>query len=197
MNDRLKHIYEVAFVAMSEDGYHATSLRNIATAVGIQTPSLYNYFSGKQDLLFCLMRFVMEDLTEQTRTAVAHHKGDPFTGLQAAIETFVLFNTTHPNKAAVSDAGLSTLNPGQRKAIVVFRDEFDAIYTGLIREGMDQKIFCVDEPTIARNAITSACARIYLWYRPGGHYSPEELARKMSNYLTAGLLRGGIMEEVR
>jgi AcrR family transcriptional regulator len=196
MNDRLKHIYEVALVALSQNGYHATSMRDIATAVGIQTPSLYNYFSGKQDLLFRLMRSVMEDLTEQTRSAVAQHEGDPLAGLRAAIETFVLFNTTHPNEAAVSDAGLSTLNAGQRQAIVDFRDEFDAIYTGLIRTGMDREVFSQGDPVIAKNAITSACARIYLWYRPGGRCTPDELAHTLSNYLTAGLLRDGTTKEV-
>lgn len=196
MNDRLKQIYQVALVALSKNGYHATSMRDIATAVGIQTPSLYNYFSGKQDLLFRLMRFVMEDITEQTRTAVAEHEADPVAGLQAAIETFVLFNTTHPHEAAVSDAGLSILDARQREEIVALRDEFDAIYTNLICEGMNQNVFDKGDPTIAKNAITSACARIYLWYRPDGRHAPEELARALSTYLTAGLRRVVDREEL-
>jgi len=197
MSDRLKRIHEVALVAISQNGYHATSMRDIAAAAGIQTPSLYNYFTGKQDLLFRLMLSVMEDLTQRTRTAVEQQEGDPVSNLRVAIETFVLYNATHPNEAAVSDAGLSTLNAGQRQAIVACRDEFDAIYTGLIEEGMERELFRKDDRTIAKNAITSACARIYLWYRPGGRYTPEELAHSLSNYLTAGLLSAREKEEVR
>ena len=195
MNERLKQIYEFALVALSEKGYHATSLRDIAAAVDIQTPSLYNYFSSKQDLLFRLMRFIMEDLLSRTAEAVETRRGDPVAALKAAIEAFVLFNTTHPNEAAVSDAGLSILSDEQRKEIVVIRDEFDFIYTNLIQQGMDQGLFSGADPTVAKNVITSACARIYLWYRPGGRYTPEELAQTLSDYLTAGLRRVATTEE--
>lgn len=188
MNERLRHIYEVSLVALSKKGFQATSMRDIASAVGIQTPSLYNYFTGKQDLLFRLMSFIMDDLTQRTREAVAPHKDDPVAGLTAAIETFVLFNTAHPDEAAVSDAGLSALDPEQRKAIVAVRDEFDSIFTALIQDGMDREFFNRGDPTIVKNAITSACARIYLWYRPDGRYPPDDLARTLSRYLIAGLV---------
>lgn len=195
MNDRLRHIYEVAMVAMSENGYHGTSMRDIATAVGIQTPSLYNYFSGKQDLLFQLMRAIMEDLTAETRRAVNSEINDPARRLSAAIRAFVLFNTTHPNEAAVSDAGLSILDAEQREQIIVLRDAFDGIYTDLIRVGIEREVFRETDATIAKNAITSACARIYLWYRPVGRYSPQQLSDSFSKFLMAGLLKAGHVEE--
>lgn len=195
MNDRRKQIYEVALVALSEKGYHGTSLRDLAAAVDIQTPSLYNYVDSKQDLLFQLMRFIMEDLTSGTRSAVAVHVGDPLRGLRAAIEAFVLFNITHLNEAAVSDAGLSILNKNQRQSIIEMRNEFDAIYTEIILEGMDRAIFIEGDPSVVKNVITSACARVYMWYRPGGRYTPDELARTLSDYLTAGMRRVDTTEE--
>jgi len=195
MNERLKQIYAVSLVALAKDGFQATSMRDIASAVGIQTPSLYNYFTGKQDLLFRLMNFIMDDLTERTRDAVVSHADHPVAGLTAAIETFVLFNTTHPHEAAVSDAGLTALDPDQRKAIVVIRDKFDAIFTGLIEDGMGRELFNPGDATIMKNTITSACARIYLWYRPDGRYTPEDLARTVSRYLIAGLVHEESAEE--
>lgn len=196
MNDRLRRIYEVALVALSENGYHGTSLRDIASAVGIQTPSLYNYFTGKQDLLFKLMRTIMEDLIAETRRAIDAEPDDAVLGLRAAVRAFVLFNTTHPNEAAVSDAGLSILDPAQRHAIVILRDEFDEIYTGLICQGIASGALRDLDPVVAKNVITSACARIYLWYRSDGRFSPDQLAETLSVFLTAGLIRAHDVEGV-
>lgn len=197
MNARLKQIYKVALVTFSEKGYHGTSLRDIAVAVDIQTPSLYNYFTGKQDLLFRLLKFIMEDLIDRTEKAVFPHTDDPVAALRAAIEVFVLFNVTHVDEAAVSDAGLSILSPEQRHEIVLMRDKFDRIYTDTIRVGMEKGAFMYVDATVTKNMITSACARIYMWYKPSGAYSPQELAQTVSDYLTAGLRRVSEREESR
>jgi AcrR family transcriptional regulator len=186
---RSEQIRAVALEALYDRGYHAMSLRDIARDVGIQAPSLYNYFPSKQGLLFELFKGVMEDLTEQAEAAVAACEDRSAQGrLREAVRAFVLFNIRHPHEAAVSDAGFNALTLENRERIVGLRDRFEHLFTGLLEEGRDGGEFVVDDVSVIRNTLLSSCARIYFWYRPEGTRVPEDVAELISNYLIAGLL---------
>lgn len=49
------HIMETALKLFSEKGYHATSISQIAKEAGVAAGLMYNYFSGKEDLLEKIM----------------------------------------------------------------------------------------------------------------------------------------------
>lgn len=50
-------IIDEAFIMFSENGYHGTSLAKLANKVGIKKPSLYNYFTNKDELYeICIKR---------------------------------------------------------------------------------------------------------------------------------------------
>ncbi|MEL6641690.1 MAG: TetR/AcrR family transcriptional regulator [Pseudomonadota bacterium] len=49
--DRRKHIIRTAAICFIEDGFHQTSMRDIATAAGTSLGNLYNHFAGKTDLI--------------------------------------------------------------------------------------------------------------------------------------------------
>jgi AcrR family transcriptional regulator len=51
----------------STHGYQSTSLRDLATQLGVQPGSIYNHIENKQSLLFELMEEAMDDLLDQTR----------------------------------------------------------------------------------------------------------------------------------
>src|SRR5262245_57355917 len=63
--DRLAEIYRAAAQIICEKGYDATSMNDIAEAVGITKSGLYHHISGKRDLLFRIMSFGMDSLDEQ------------------------------------------------------------------------------------------------------------------------------------
>lgn len=49
--DRRKHIIRTAAICFIEDGFHQTSMRDIAAAAGTSLGNLYNHFAGKTDLI--------------------------------------------------------------------------------------------------------------------------------------------------
>ncbi|MEB7784253.1 TetR/AcrR family transcriptional regulator [Mammaliicoccus sciuri] len=50
-------IIDEAFIMFSENGYYGTSLAKLANKVGIKKPSLYNYFTNKDELYeICIKR---------------------------------------------------------------------------------------------------------------------------------------------
>jgi AcrR family transcriptional regulator len=189
-SDRMDQIRTAALEAFYSKGYHGTSLREIAVLVGIKVPSLYNYISSKQQLLFDLMSQVMKDLMLETVGAVKQAGSSPEDQLGAVIRAFILYNIGHPHEAAVSDAELRALNRRNLKAIIKLRDEFDAIFSEIIKRGIDKGVFTVADVPMIKSTILTVCARIYVWYRPAGPRDPDEVASLISDYLISGL-RGG------
>ena len=189
-SDRMDQIRSAALEAFYAKGYHGTSLREIAVLVGIKVPSLYNYISSKQQLLFDLMSQVMKDLMRQTVEAMRQADPSPVDQLQAVIRAFILYNIAHPHEAAVSDAELRALNRNNLKAIIKLRDEFDAIFSNTISRGIDTGLFAAADVPMVKSSILTVCARVYVWYRPGGSRRPDEVANVISDYLIKGLIGG-------
>src|SRR5205823_7097573 len=48
---RSEEVYSAALRLFREKGYHATSMQDIAVAVGLYKGSLYHYIGGKEELL--------------------------------------------------------------------------------------------------------------------------------------------------
>ncbi|MGI8827659.1 MAG: TetR family transcriptional regulator [Chloroflexota bacterium] len=188
-NTRFDLIKVRALESMYRNGYENMTLRQLARDVGIQTPSLYNYISSKQELLYLLMKSIMEELIAETRQAMSSDDLPAEERLRRAVWAFARYNAAHPHEAAVSDAEFRALTPENRVRIVQLRDEFQSLYLPLIHEAMASGGFVPSDPRVITNTILSACARIYVWYRADGPCNPEDLADIVSAYLMRGLTR--------
>ena len=60
--DKLEVIKTVAAEQLDRSGYAATDLRRIADETDMHVASLYNYISGKEDLLFLIMQDGVDEI---------------------------------------------------------------------------------------------------------------------------------------
>src|ERR1044072_5520493 len=67
-NERLAEIYRTAAQIILRKGYDATSVNDIANAVGMTKAGLYHYINGKKELLFDIMNFGLDELDEEVAT---------------------------------------------------------------------------------------------------------------------------------
>ena len=90
-----QEILEVALDLFSTQGYEATSVLQIAEAVGIRKASLYSHFAGKQEILDSLMQNVFVQYEKHSIFANADWDDPAFTGNKenitpdAAVETIL------------------------------------------------------------------------------------------------------------
>ncbi len=56
-NERLAEVYRTAAQIILRKGYDATSINDIANALGMTKAGLYHYINGKKELLFDIMNF--------------------------------------------------------------------------------------------------------------------------------------------
>src|ERR1041384_8501500 len=75
-NERMDEIYRPAAKIIGRRGYDATSVNDIANALGMTKAGLYHYINGKKELLFDIMNFGLWELDEEVATP-AREINDP------------------------------------------------------------------------------------------------------------------------
>lgn len=180
-------IYRVACRIFRERGYHASSMRAIASALGIQPAALYYWYPSKEDLLFNIMDTAVDALTE--RVLVAIDPVAPATKrLTQAIEGHIVAVADHLDELSVFLHELKSLNPERQARILAKRDRYEHIFRDILTDGMERGEFTPRDPRLASFLTLSACNWLYNWYHPKGGYAPREIADSFADMILNGLL---------
>ena len=76
-SDRRRQILDTALTSFSNAGYHNTSMNDIAEALSMTKPVVYQYFDSKRALYLELLRFVGDDLVNTVTSSVAGSSNPP------------------------------------------------------------------------------------------------------------------------
>jgi len=148
-------------------GYHATSMRAIAAAAGIQPAAIYHWYPSKEAILIQLQNEFMERLTENVTGAV-ERQGHPALRLAAAVREHVAYHGLHPREAFVTDSEIRALAEDARGALVAQRDAYQDRFVAMIVEGVRDGSLRVSDPRVAAYAILLQCTGVALWFDPAG-----------------------------
>lgn len=191
--DRLLDIYRAAAQIICEKGYDATSMNDIAEAVGITKAGLYHHIPGKKDLLFRIMNFGLDALEEEV-IAPTRAITDAEQRLRAIISNHVRLITKrsspqghNPVTIVVDEAG--GLSPAHRRKI----DQRRRAYVDLVRETLTQlkeegKLRDLDV-TVSAFSLLGMILWISRWYHPNGRMTPDQVAEEITKIALGGLLR--------
>lgn len=183
-----EQISAVACRIFRERGYHATSMRVIAAALGWQPAALYYYYPSKEDLLFSIMETAVDTLTAYVREHVDRDASAP-DQLRQAITAHVTLIAGHLDELSVFLHEMKSLEPRRREILQGKSARYEHIFRDIIQDGIRSGQIADVDPRLARYLILSACNWIYNWYRPDGSYRPGEIASGFSNMILDGLLR--------
>lgn len=175
--DRRQVLINEAARLFGNNGYENTSMRDIATAVGILPGSLYHHFPSKEELFVAVYSFAVSQSLDALNTAIANRKQQPWARLEAACIAHMqgLLDVNRFAAVLVSHVSVTRL-PEQ---VVTLRDSYEAIFKDLITDlslpaGVDQRIF--------RLGLLGAMNWAITWYRPGGE-TPASIVRKLLNII--------------
>jgi AcrR family transcriptional regulator len=174
-------LLEAACVLFAEHGYQATSMRDIASALGVRAPSLYNHVAAKQDILHAIMDRAMDRAIVALAEAL-DGVTDVADRLRAATESLVLDFLRNPAEVTVCNTEVRSLEPGNRSAIVAKRDHYAAQVRQIIDEGCRTGRFHVRSPRLAAFAVLEMGNGAKSWFRPDGSYSDVEVAREYGEF---------------
>lgn len=168
-------VYDEMVRSVYERGYHATSLRQVSKAVGIQMASIYYHYPSKQHLLFEIMVQTMEDLTEAVETSIADAGADVVAQLESAIAAHIAFHTERRREAYIADSELRSLEESSRKKVTAMRDRYERFFAELLERGSREGEFEVSDAPLAVKALMAMCTEVSVWYRPGGRLTLSDI----------------------
>jgi AcrR family transcriptional regulator len=181
-----ERILEAATALFYEKGYHGTTMREVAAAVGIKAGSLYNHFPGKEDLLFRIAHGTMEELLVGGREATAGAVSAS-ERLRALVVWHVVYHAEKRFQARVADEQLHALGPERRDAVLQIRDEYTGLFKEILDAGREQEGWVVSSSSPITFAIGGMCTFVDTWYRDDGPLSADEIAEMYADFILAGL----------
>ena len=191
---RLNQIYVVAAQLFYDQGFDATSMSDIADAVGMTKAGIYHFIpGGKKDLLFAVMNYGMDRLDTEV-IAPARTVADAEQRLRTIIINHASLITSgsgpdgHSPVTIVVDE-VAGLTPTQLRKISqrkrVYLDLVRATLEQLKKEGRLKEI----DVTVAAFSLFGMLLWLSRWFRPDGRLTNKQVAEEISKIALGGLLR--------
>lgn len=165
-------VVEVALQLFAEDGYEATSVRDIARAVGVKPASLYSHFPSKEDVLWAIVQRAIADLEAQQRDALANVTG-PGTMLRTFVRTHTAYHARHSLHARIVNERFRSLSPARLAEVVAFRDRYEVLLRDILREGAARGLFDVSDLKLTSFSILQMGMAVAIWFREDGTIGVE------------------------
>lgn len=168
-----KRVLREALTLFAHQGYAAVSMRQIATACGLQAGALYNHFPTKQAILQALMVTHLEELLEAL--GAAELPEDPITALEAFTRFHIRYHIGKPEEVFIAYMELRNLEASPYSEVMKLRQRYERVLRGILREGVASGDFHADDVPVTAMAIISMMTGVNTWYRYGGRLSAEEI----------------------
>ena len=181
-------IFAEAVRIFREKGYHATSVQDIADAVGLQKGSLYHYISSKEELLYKIFERSTGALTQELESIIASDDS-PTNKLHRAIEAHLTALCKQLDTYTVYLSERRALSGRTHTRVRAEGERHARLLERIIQEGIATKDFRAVDSKMAAHAILGMCNWLYQWYSPAGRLTPHEIAVIFSDLVVDGLAR--------
>jgi AcrR family transcriptional regulator len=184
-NRKREAVLRAAASAFNRRGYANTSLDDIAATLGVSKPTLYQYFSSKQEILYRCHLLALD----QGDAGIALAEEDSGSGLDRLaiyLQTYMrgFFGEIGAGPVLTE---VDSLTPANRRKVVERRARISAATTRFIAQGVNDGSIVECDPKLASLFALSVVNWMAFWYREDGPNTPDEI---MSTFMT--LFRSGL-----
>ena len=168
-------------------GFAATSMRELATELGLEAGSLYSHIKSKEEILHRVCFGLAEAFFADFEAATSGAGTPTATQLRQAIEAHVRVLTRDSAASAVFLHEWRHLSEPARTEFLALRDRYEAGFRGLIQRGIAAGELHAPDAVFATLTLLASLNWLPNWYRPEGKLSPDEIAHRLSEQLMLGL----------
>ena len=178
--NREDEVVEAAVKVFYDKGYAASTIQDVADVVGVLKGSLYHYISSKEDLLFR----ILQESHEQARvlmSEISELDVTPIERLQTYLERTYLWYLAHPERVSVYFNQQHHLTGDNRAEMLVQMRDFEHYLRELLAEAKGAGSLRSDlDLKLASFFLLGALNSLPSWYRAGGPYTAEHIAREFT-----------------
>jgi AcrR family transcriptional regulator len=157
----------------AQHGYAAVSMRQLASDVGVQVGTIYNYTKDKQALLFTIMSEHMSELLMawSSESPPAH----PSDQLSQFLNFHLDYHLARRDAVFIAYMELRNLTPQNFAAIETLRRQYEDVLETILVSGKDMRAFDIADTRITTLAIIGMLTEVITWYRPDGRLKLDEV----------------------
>lgn len=182
-----QEIISVAARLFKEKGYRATTLEDIAAAVGMLKGSLYYYIRSKEELLYLVVRDPIRQAYNKLEEIVQADAPVCTKIRQAIANHMTLFHQHYPHIAVYLHDYHHLMGKLQDNVIETPK-HYQRLWAALLQQGIDAGELRQDlDVKVAGYAVLGMCNWVYRWYNPSGKLAAEEVAEVFSKLVLEGL----------
>lgn len=186
---RRRELLDKAAGVFAEQGYNATTVRRIADDAGMLAGSLYYYFSSKDAMLEEILRTFLDELRERYDAVLDAGTGPRETFEALVTESFRAIGR-HCDAVRIYQNEAKQLIAREPRFLFLEQSQstFEKAWLTTLESGVAQGEFRADLDTrvtyrFVRDTVWVAAS----WYRSGGKYGPEEIARQYLSMVLDGI----------
>jgi len=184
---RRADICRTAAQIFRDRGFDATSVSDVARALGLTKAGLYHYFDSKEALLFEIMSFGLDRVRDEVVLPVRAIR-DPEERLRQLIVRHARITTRGQGAVAHLGDEIRALPPPSRKQL----EERMRVYFDLVRDTLAElksagRLRPVDL-TVAAFSVLGMILWLPRWFRQDGRLTQEQVANEIAKMALGGLV---------
>ena len=179
-----KAIELVASELFARKGFGATSLDDIAEALGATKGALYYHVKNKEEILRLIYLTVLT-VSEEPLRRIVEAELPPSVKLRRAIEHQTAVAADRSPAMTVFYREQHYLTGPFAREIILRKKAYERYFEQIIEEGQASGVFQPSiDPKIAAFGLLGMCNWLSQWYRPEGQYSPQQIATMFENMVS-------------
>lgn len=186
-DEKREAVLRTAVQLFLEQGYHRATLNEVAERLNITKPALYNYFRGKDEILFeCWM--AGHERVDECIVKIESGGGTGLGKLRKLVRVYAEAMTTDYGKSLVR-FDTRDLSDENQKIVRAAKRRIDQAFRDYISEGIADSSIKPCDAKLSAFAIAGSLNWIGHWYQRGGALSAEAVANEFAIRLTEGLAK--------
>ncbi len=184
--DKIKEIHGVVTRLFARNGYHNTSMREIARGLGMNQSSLYHYFDSKEDILYALINDAMDDalntLEEICKTDISPHGK-----LNRVLSFYTNFYAGDQDRLRLLVNEQGNLGEDYRRVLIKKERRYVHLIQSILKALADEGRMKPVPPVVATFAFFGMVHYTIKWYDRDGSVKSGELADYFLEIFTKGI----------
>jgi AcrR family transcriptional regulator len=166
--NRRDQIIEMTAKLFASQGFHNTSMREVALVAGVSKATLYHYFIAKEDILQSILESGIQSLLGAAEEAIQVDGVEA--QLRALLRTHaqnIASNLVHV-KVFLLEQRVLELDAPKFRNYLEMRRRYDAIYADIIAQGQAEGIFRSGPPKVIAYGLLGIYNWMVQWYQQEG-----------------------------
>lgn len=184
--DRKAIIHQQAAALFMSKGYTATSMRDLAEAVGIEPSSLYSHIKSKEDLLTKICLDTACRFTDGIESIMTKHT-DPLDQVAAVIDLHLEIASDDPSSVTVFSDEWRCLPAVDLQEFEQQRRGYQQQIKQILVAGMEQGVFVDSDAAVLSKTIVTSLRWIHTWHRPDRPIDYLSIGNSIKAFVIRGL----------